>query len=166
METTTFYVNNDLLVGSGKRFANYVIDTIVFYVIIFIIAALAGLMSGILGIDGPLMWISTIGAGEELLLNLSVLYIYSTFMESLTQRTIGKYITGTKVVMQDGSKPKIGTILLRSLCRFIPLDAFTFFGDKSRGWHDSLSKTYVVDAKSFEHAITLKESFEEIGVEQ
>lgn len=164
METnTTFYVNNDLLVSPGKRFANYVVDTIVFYILIFIIAAFAGFLAGFLGIDGLLIWISNMGPGEELLFNLVILYMYPTIMEILTQRTLGKYITGTKVVMEDGSKPDLGTILLRSLCRFIPFDVFSFFGEKSRGWHDSLSKTYVVDAKMFDEAIMLKNSFEEIG---
>lgn len=51
----------------------------------------------------------------------------------LKGKTIGKYITKTIVVMEDGSKPKASDIVLRSLCRLIPFDAFSFLGTEGKG---------------------------------
>ena len=73
---------------------------------------------------------------------------YFVVMEAMFQRTLGKFLTGTKVVAQDGGRPSFGQILGRSCARFIPFEAFSFLGGKHPvGWHDSLSGTRVVDAK-------------------
>ncbi len=37
--------------------------------------------------------------------------------------------------------------LIRSFSRLIPFEAFSFLGTPCRGWHDSISKNYVVDNK-------------------
>lgn len=70
--------------------------------------------------------------------------LYYVFWESIFARTIGKFITGTKVIDFDEKKPTFGRIIIRSSCRIIPLDAisFLFSGD---GWHDSISKTFVIN---------------------
>ena len=60
---------------------------------------------------------------------------------------MGKLITGTRVVTENGGKPRWGQIVGRSFARFIPFEALSvlFWNDKERrGWHDSLSKTCVV----------------------
>ena len=62
----------------------------------------------------------------ELLLGfISGMIFYSTF-EATTGRTLAKYITKTKVVNKDGGKPSVETILIRSLCRFIPFEPLSF----------------------------------------
>jgi len=71
--------------------------------------------------------------------------IYYTSFESITGKTLGKYFTKTKVVDSEGKKPVWSTILLRSLCRLIPLDQISFLFDFQSGWHDTLSKTIVVE---------------------
>jgi uncharacterized RDD family membrane protein YckC len=38
---------------------------------------------------------------------------------------------------------------LRTLVRFIPVEIFSFFNSNSRGWHDTLSVTYVVNKHEF-----------------
>lgn len=70
-------------------------------------------------------------------------------------RTLGKLITGLRVVDIDGNRPSVGKIAIRTLCRLIPFDYLSFFStDKWSSeenldgfWHDSLSKTYVVRVK-------------------
>ena len=74
-------------------------------------------------------------------------FFYCTIFEGLTGKTPAKYFTNTKVVNQDGEKPSWTRILLRSLCRFIPLDQISFLFDFKSGWHDTLSKTIVVEEK-------------------
>jgi uncharacterized RDD family membrane protein YckC len=69
---------------------------------------------------------------------------YYAFFESIFQQTPGKMLAKVKVVDEYGGKPKFTTILLRSLCRCVPFDNFSCLGEYSRGWHDSLSNTYVM----------------------
>jgi uncharacterized RDD family membrane protein YckC len=57
----------------------------------------------------------------------------------------GKLLSGTVVVNEAGGKPTIGQVFARTLCRFIPFEAFSFLG--KRGWHDSIPKTHVVLAR-------------------
>jgi uncharacterized RDD family membrane protein YckC len=93
-----------------------------------------------------------VGATEEdlnednLTLLIYVLWIiYYILMEHFFGATIGKFITGTRVVNYSGGKPSFWQILGRSFARLIPFEPFSFFGKGgSGGWHDSLSKTSVV----------------------
>jgi len=81
-------------------------------------------------------------------LGLIVALIYYCCFEVIFGRTVGKFLTGTKVVAEDGMQASAGQIFGRTLCRFIPFEAFSFFGGAGRpvGWHDSISKTRVVEA--------------------
>ncbi|MGV3460297.1 MAG: RDD family protein [Flavobacterium sp.] len=155
-------ITNDVLATKGKRFGNFVIDLIFRYVLFFII----GIIAAIIDPEGFLAWSESIGRLEELMYGIIVLVIYFIVTESLFQRTLGKLITGTKVITEDGSKPNFGTIVIRTLCRLIPFEAFSFLGDYAYGWHDSLSKTYVVDVKIYNEALNRKNSFDEIGTTQ
>jgi uncharacterized RDD family membrane protein YckC len=67
--------------------------------------------------------------------------------ESRFGRTLGKLITSTKVIAQDVVKPGFGRAMVRTLCRFIPFEPFSFFGAERRGWHDSIAKTWVVKSR-------------------
>jgi len=72
---------------------------------------------------------------------------YFAVSEMLWQKTPAKFITGTKVVMRDGSKPPFMNILGRSLARLIPFESLSFlFRRYPVGWHDKLSNTIVVDS--------------------
>jgi uncharacterized RDD family membrane protein YckC len=53
------------------------------------------------------------------------------------------------VVKHNGSRPKVKSIIIRTLVRMIPIDAFSFLSNDARGWHDTLSVTYVVDKHEF-----------------
>ena len=80
------------------------------------------------------------------LLAVLVYSTYYTAFETLTGgKTIGKYITRTRAVTADGTRLTFKTALVRSLCRFIPLEPFSAFGKPSFPWHDRLTKTLVVD---------------------
>lgn len=87
-------------------------------------------------------------AGAILLIVLPVLLVYYSLWEGLTGRTPGKYLTGTRVYMQESSaKPRFVTGVLRTLCRFIPFEVFSFFSGRPAGWHDSLPDTLVADSR-------------------
>jgi len=76
---------------------------------------------------------------------LLVGYTYFFLLEAVCQKTIGKMLTGTKVVSMDGGRPSLGQFMGRAAARFIPFEAFSFLGSQEpRGWHDSLSGTRVI----------------------
>ncbi len=72
-----------------------------------------------------------------------VLFYYALF-EFKTGRTIGKLITKTRVVTISGEAPSFVAILIRTFCRFIPFEDFSFLVSNKSGWHDKLSNTKVV----------------------
>lgn len=118
----------------SQRLTNYIIDIICFYIFSF---TLGGVL-GIAGLGDLLLAIN------EYILGISIMFIYFFGSEMLLGRTVGKFVTKTKVVQEDGSTPEVNHILLRTLCRFIPFEPFSFLGNEVRGWHDTLSKTRVV----------------------
>lgn len=127
-----------------KRFFNHIIDIIGYYVFVILFAILA---AGILSVISP-ETLNSIDPNSKLfeyLLGFILGVVYYTLIEFSTGgRSIGKYITKTKIITLDGEKPVFKQYLIRSLCRFIPLEAFSFFGTTDAGWHDSISKTRVV----------------------
>ncbi|MFL9833865.1 RDD family protein [Chryseobacterium terrae] len=76
---------------------------------------------------------------------LFFIFIYYPLSEILFGSTPAKFLTESRVVNSKGESPDSSTVFLRTLCRNIPFDALSFLG--KRGWHDSLSETYVVKEK-------------------
>jgi uncharacterized RDD family membrane protein YckC len=85
--------------------------------------------------------------------------------ESINGRTVGKYITNTKVFMLDGSKPESEKILMRTLSRIVPFEFLSFLGNDDKGWHDTWTDTVVVDLKKYEEMKNSRDSISEIGME-
>jgi len=140
-ESEYFKVNK---VGSGKHLANYIIDRICVAIFNFILAYTSGLIIGII-IPSFMYTIEDNIFFFDILFTVISTVSYYTLFEAVSGRTIGKLITKTKVV--DENKQNIGfsTALVRSFSRLIPFDAFSFLGAEVRGWHDTISKTYVVN---------------------
>jgi uncharacterized RDD family membrane protein YckC len=128
-------------VGRWLRFGTLVIDSIVMYALEFcvlVVLALAFGNASITALDGVSGWLFGLVFG----------FTYYVFFEGIWGRTPGKFVCGTIVVTEDGTKPSLGRIAQRSLCRYIPFEPFSFFGERgARGWHDSISKTCVVSAR-------------------
>lgn len=71
---------------------------------------------------------------------------YLAFEYGLNGKTIGKYLTRTRAIAQNGSTMTFTQALSRSLIRMVPLEPLSFFGGNGlTGWHDDWSKTLVVD---------------------
>jgi len=126
--------------SAGLRFTNFVIDYFA-QVGIGIIVGIA-----IVAVQGE-QGINTLQNIPELAIGLPIWFAYYFFSEAATSRTLGKLITGTKVVDENGGLPTIGQVFGRTLCRLIPFEVFSFFGSSARGWHDSIPKTYVVKSR-------------------
>jgi uncharacterized RDD family membrane protein YckC len=82
------------------------------------------------------------------LLGAAVMLIYFVPQEALWGKTLGKLITRTRVIAVGGGKPGWSRVFVRTLCRLIPFEMFTFIGSYSVGCHDKYSKTRVVVEKS------------------
>ncbi|MFB3389336.1 RDD family protein [Flavobacterium sp. LAR06] len=163
MSNSTYILDDTLLVSSGTRFLNYIIDLVSFFVVLFAIGIVLGILTNLLGMTALGLWVDSLGDLGWNLVAITVSIIYYTVMEGLFGRSVGKFITGSVVVDENGEKPSFGTIFKRSLCRYIPFDAFTFLGG-SRGWHDSISDTYVVSKKGLDESVKSFHDFNLIGV--
>jgi uncharacterized RDD family membrane protein YckC len=95
-----------------------------------------------------------------------IMIVYYMVTEGIFGRSLAKVITGTIVVDENGVKPGFAAVLKRSLSRLIPFEVFSFLGSAGRGWHDSLSDTYVVDKKALAEEKKMFDEFKLIGVEE
>jgi len=68
-------------------------------------------------------------------------FLYFLISETFFHKTIGKKIMTLKVVTD---KNRFVSVLLRTICRFIPLDLITFIFCNDQLLHDYMSKTKVV----------------------
>jgi uncharacterized RDD family membrane protein YckC len=124
-------------VGKGRRFSTYLIDYVCINVAMFVAGVVAVLVFG----DAGLRVISSYQIPIAILF---FLFYYIVF-EGLSSRTPAKFILGTVVVREDGGTPTFGKIVIRTLCRCIPFEPFSFFGEL--GLHDRLSGTRVVSTR-------------------
>lgn len=131
--------------SQNRRFCNFLIDTIIVRIGSFGGGMVLGTSYAALGrpltpAENTQMTLYAMAIG------LVIFLVYFAGSELLLGgATIGKLITGTRAVQLDGSSPTFGQILGRSLSRMIPFEPLSFvFGDKTTGWHDSLSNTRVV----------------------
>ena len=104
-------------------------------------------MAFLLGLAGQAELVTDIAPGVDILVNIGLTLLYYTLLEGLTGRSLGKLVTGTKVVDANGNPPGFARALLRSLCRFIPFEPFSFLGSDTRGWHDSMTRTWVIKSR-------------------
>ena len=132
--------------GAGLRFANYFLDQLCVlcgsYLAGFAMAA--GAAANAMGASDR---IEQSNAVMEGLIGYPVMMVYYTLFEGIFGRTPGKWATGTRAVMKDGSRLKVSAAFLRTLCRLIPFEAFSFLANDSRGWHDRITGTAVVNLR-------------------
>jgi len=141
-----FKVTEDILATLSQRFLNLMIDTamqlVLFFVVLVFIVANAEAKG-----DNNFMTNLEHNRILQYTITTCIALLYYNICEVFTARTVGKLFTQTIVVDEHGEKPNHETILIRSLCRLIPFNALSFLGISGRGWHDTISKTYVVNKK-------------------
>lgn len=121
-----------------QRFANYLIDSII-CILIF-----SFYLFNIIYNSKNNDWIDP--GNVKFIIYLSYFLfnvLYFLFFEIFFGSTPGKFLTQTSVIHNKGKNLNFKTIIIRSLSRHIPLEAFSFFGS-SGGWHDILSNTSVI----------------------
>jgi uncharacterized RDD family membrane protein YckC len=136
--------------SAGQRFLNWLIDNLLMrfglswatgFVIGFVLARLF-----------PEFLVNMVNnRGVEFYLAIYLILIlnyllYYTFCEKIFRGcTLGKLITGTRAVRDDGQELTFADAFLRSLCRLIPFEAFSAFG--GHPWHDTITKTMVIKSR-------------------
>ncbi len=163
MENATFTVTDDLLASQGQRFLNFCIDALIQYGILLAIGTTIQLIAEITNNYVVSDWLKSLGSFDLFLVVLLIAFFYYYLTETYFSRTFAKYFTKTIVVTKEGIRPYYKSILIRTICRFIPFEAFSFLAMPSRGWHDRLSETYVVKKKRLTQKRDLFYHFDEIA---
>jgi uncharacterized RDD family membrane protein YckC len=120
---------------AGQRFVNRLVDAIIIIYILLINLLSLNNISGFGKIAPEIL----------IIIEIPFLLFYYIILEGIFNTTAGKCATNTTIVNEVGERPGFSQILGRTFCRLIPFEAFSFLGANARGWHDSLSNTYVVD---------------------
>ena len=92
-------------------------------------------------------WLDGMTRWQERLLGIAFAMLYYTALEGATGVTLGKLLTGTRVVDEEGRKPTPRQALLLSVSRMVPFEMFSVLladDDDPRGWHDRWPRTRVV----------------------
>ena len=106
----------------GVRFVNLILDSAIRFFLLVLVE---------------------LAVGENAWISIPFLLGYYLVFEALFARTPAKWITRTRVIAVDGSKPTFPQILGRTFSRFVPFEPFSFLGSNT-GWHDRWSRTRVV----------------------
>ena len=122
-EYTNYNIN---IMKKRIRLYNFLIDSALFFVVVLIFSAL---------------FKDYVAKEHWKYVMIPLYYLYYFIMEWTTGQTVGKMITKSKVVNCDtNEKPSFSSVLIRTFCRLIPIDFFTYLFIPM-GIHDRLSNT-------------------------
>ncbi|MFC0181634.1 RDD family protein [Pseudarcicella hirudinis] len=124
-----------------KRFINYLIDVILFYILMLVIG-----LSIALFIPSLIETMANINAFADRILTLVLFALYMSVTEAIFKgKSLGKLITGTRAVNLDGSEISLSTAFGRGFSRAVPLCVFSAFGNPCNPWQDRWTDTVVID---------------------
>ena len=128
----------------GQRFLNLLIDIVAFYVLniafdfIFIAVARDSAMDYLNAIQSSRLFAMLVGS-------LFLIIYYFVCEKAFRGKTLGKLITGTKAVRDDGTELTVKDAFLRSLSRIVPFEFFSGFAYAP--WHDKWTNTTVIKTR-------------------
>ena len=149
MENTKFTVTEDLLATRGQRFLNCILDLLIVHIIMGSIGTTVIIIGDVTNNYELSNWAESTTTLQKLSFWSLMMFLYYFLTETYFSRTFAKYFTKTIVVTKEGSRPNKRMISVRTLSRFIPLEALTFLSGDLRGLHDLFSDTYVVRKHEF-----------------
>jgi uncharacterized RDD family membrane protein YckC len=121
--------------GLLNRFIHMIIDMLAFWILTLMVLTVIGLFFTA-ETDSQVTVISY-------LTYFACFSGYYIFMEYSFQKTLGKFITKSKVQNADGTRPQLGDIVGRTFCRLIPFDAISYL-IMDAGFHDKWTNTTVI----------------------
>ncbi len=77
-----------------------------------------------------------------------ICFLYYFLCEVITGQTLGKKLTKTRVVNNEGRRASKLRIFLRSILRLIPLDPLSYLYGTEYGIHDVLSSTRILKGEA------------------
>jgi len=135
---------------TGQRFLNFFIDNLLMrFGLSFLTGAGVGVLLAAL-FPGYVEKLSEDPESGDLLLLAYLIWIVNTLLyyticeKGFKGYTLGKLITGTRAIRNDGNELTFKDAFLRSLCRLVPFEWLSGFGYP---WHDSWTKTMVIKAR-------------------
>ena len=138
--------------STGQRFLNYLIDNVLMnYGLAYATGAAVGYLISIIA---PEFAYRIFVAQESQVALYAFGYlvvifnymVYYTACEKLFKGyTLGKLITGSRAVKDDGTELTFKNALLRTLSRLVPFEPFSGFG--GHPWHDNWTRTMVVKTR-------------------
>lgn len=136
--------------SKGKRFLNNIIDSVLFYLLIAFIEEVFNVIwpeqMNTFVIDNNSQ---PFGSLLEGVLSSLLYAFYMGAIEAVTGgKSLGKLITGTQAVNEDGSRISSSTAFKRGFSRAVPFCAFSALGDPCYPWQDRWTNTYVIDLKA------------------
>lgn len=130
----------------GKRLANYIIDLVVFYLVLIVILSIVYIYApqAIIALQA-----TDKSLGVQLLERLISLILYALYMGSVEAvfkgKSLGKLITRTRAVYLDGSTISAATAFSRGFSRAVPFCVFSAFGNPCNPWQDRWTNTLVAE---------------------
>lgn len=131
------------------RCAAFLID----YLLLVVFPIIALVIGRLLGNDGSKLLnseISSVGWGLAIFIGIANLILLPTF----NGQSLGKLLTGLRIVGPDGRMPTVGALTLRHtvgyLASILTLGAgflLAFLGHSGRALHDRIAKTHVIFAE-------------------
>lgn len=136
---------------TGQRFLNFIIDNLFMrfalsyasgYAVAYLLLAVAPDFLTEIAYDdrGWRFWTLAYIIGF-----FNYLIYYTICEKAFKGYTLGKLITGTRAIRNDGTELTIKDAILRSLSRLVPFEPFSALGGTP--WHDSWTKTMVIKAR-------------------
>ena len=135
----------------GQRFLNWLVDNLLMR---FGLSYLSGTVVGFLMAKFFPEYTYRVVYSEDksdlLLIGIIIVIFnylfYYTFCEKVFKGyTLGKLISGTRAIRDDGKELTFRDAFLRTLSRLVPFEPFSALG--YRPWHDSWTNTSVVKAR-------------------
>ncbi len=136
--------------STGQRFVNWLIDNLLMrFGLSYVTGTLVGIFLARFAPDFAERLINERDPWDLILLSYAIgvfnyLLYYTLCEKAFKGYTLGKLITGTRAIREDGKELTFKDALLRSLSRLVPFEAFSGFW---RPWHDEWTSTQVIQVR-------------------
>jgi uncharacterized RDD family membrane protein YckC len=138
------------LATTVQRFLNFFIDNLLMrFGLTYLTAVGIGMLLGLF-FPEYIVKISESPSIIDIILLAYLVWIVNTLLyyticeKGFKGYTLGKLITGTRAIRDDGNELTFKDALLRSLCRLVPFEWLSGFGYP---WHDTWTKTMVIKSR-------------------
>jgi len=139
--------------SAGQRFLNYLVDALIMqYGLSFLTGIIVAKIVMAISPETAFDLFVTRSNSMDVLIGfylvgiLNYLLYYTICEKAFKGKTLGKLITGTKALRENGEELRFKDAFLRSLSRLVPFEPLSiWFGNGL--WHDGWTKTAVIKTR-------------------